>query len=85
MPEKPITELFHGAIAFARAITQNDWVGAETLYNISVSPLDLLIPMSWLLESLITKVAMDTDHTPEEVWINIISSIDTVNDDSPEE
>ena len=85
MPEQPTTELFHGALAFARAVTANDWVGAESLYGMVDSPLDLLIPMSWLVASLVAKVASDTDNSIEDVWLNLVSSIDTVENDYPEE
>lgn len=85
MPEQPTTDFFHSALAFARAATKEDWEGAEALYQTMESPLDLLVPMSWLLYSLVAKMSADTGASIEDVWISLVTSIDTVQDEYPEE
>lgn len=67
---------FRDAIAFARAVVNSDWEGGDAILAAHDTYLDIMVPMAWVIRSLVDSIALERQVPVDMVWNAVLESIE---------
>jgi hypothetical protein len=79
-----VDDAYHIAVAYARAVAQQDYDGADSLVSEDSNALELILPLCWLLNAAMSRLSVHEECTLNDMWLKLIQNIEEADADSEE-
>lgn len=72
---------FHDALAFARAVTNSDFKGADLVFEPHrEDPITIAVPLAYMVGALAKRLSTESGVEPEIVWAALAETIDVTGE-----
>ena len=67
---------YYDSVALSRAVTQGDFEGAQAILDLQDSPLNIIMPLCWMLDATLTRISETEGVSMDQVWALLVETID---------